>query len=37
LGYYPTDPLKDDSFRKIVIKPKREGVKVRAKTGYFSR
>lgn len=37
LGYYPTDPLKDDSFRKIVIKPKREGVRVRAKTGYFSR
>src|SRR5580658_10893450 len=37
LGYYPTDPLKDDSFRKIVIKPKREGVKVRAKTGYFSK
>jgi Ca-activated chloride channel family protein len=37
LGYYPTDPLKDDSFRKIIIKPKREGVRVRAKTGYFSR
>jgi Ca-activated chloride channel homolog len=37
LGYYPTDPLKDDSFRKIVIKPKREGVRIRAKTGYFSR
>jgi Ca-activated chloride channel family protein len=37
LGYYPTDPLKDDSFRKIVLKPKREGVKIRAKTGYFSR
>jgi Ca-activated chloride channel homolog len=37
LGYYPTDPLKDDSFRKILIKPKREGIKVRAKTGYFSR
>src|SRR5580704_8791786 len=37
LGYYPTDPLKDDSFRKIVIKPKREGVKIRAKTGYFAR
>jgi Ca-activated chloride channel homolog len=37
LGYYPTDPLKDDTFRKIVIKPKRDGIKVRAKTGYFSR
>lgn len=37
LGYYPKDPLKDDTFRKIVIKPKRDGIKVRAKTGYFSR
>lgn len=37
LGYYPKDPLKDDTFRKIVIEPKREGVVVRAKTGYFSR
>lgn len=37
LGYYPKDPLKDDTFRKIVIKPKREGIKVRAKTGYFAR
>src|SRR5580700_3017712 len=37
LGYYPTDPVKDDNFRKIVIKPKRDGVKVRAKTGYFAR
>ncbi|HKW57754.1 MAG TPA: VWA domain-containing protein [Candidatus Acidoferrum sp.] len=37
LGYYPKDPLKDDTFRKVVLKPKREGVTVRAKTGYFSR
>lgn len=37
VGYYPKDPLKDDTFRKIVIKPKREGIKVRSKTGYFSR
>lgn len=37
LGYYPKDPLKDDSFRKIVIKPKRDGITVRAKTGYFAR
>jgi VWFA-related protein len=37
LGYYPKDPLKDDTFRKIVIKPAREGIKVRAKPGYFSR
>ena len=37
IGYYPKDPLKDDSFRKIRIIPKREGITVRAKTGYFSR
>ncbi|MGC1485717.1 MAG: VWA domain-containing protein [Candidatus Acidiferrum sp.] len=37
VGYYPKDPLKDNTFRKIVIKPKREGIKVRSKTGYFSR
>jgi len=37
LAYYPKDPLKDDTFRKIVIKPKRDGLTIRAKTGYFSR
>jgi len=37
IGYYPSDAMKDESFRKIVIKPKRDGVKVRAKTGYFAR
>jgi VWFA-related protein len=34
--YYPTNKAKDDSFRKIVIKPKVDGVTIRAKTGYFS-
>ncbi len=37
IGYYPQDPLKDDSFRKIKIVPKREGITIRAKTGYFAR
>ena len=37
LAYYPRDPLKDDTFRKIVIKPKREGITIRARTGYFAR
>ena len=37
LGYYPTNRGKDDSFRKIVIRPQTEGVKVRAKNGYFAR
>jgi Ca-activated chloride channel family protein len=37
LAYYPTNKTKDDTFRKIVIKPKLDGVRIRAKTGYFSR
>jgi Ca-activated chloride channel family protein len=37
LAYYPTNPGKDDTFRKIVIRTKEPGLTVRAKTGYFSR
>lgn len=37
LAYYPSNRKKDDTFRKIVIKPKQDGVRIRAKTGYFSR
>lgn len=37
LAYYPTNPAKDDTFRKIVIRPKASGLTVHAKTGYFSR
>ena len=37
LAYYPTNPLRDDTFRKIVIRPKSAELKVHAKTGYFSR
>jgi VWFA-related protein len=37
VGYYPANPRRDDSFRKIVIRPKREGLIIRAKTGYFAR
>jgi Ca-activated chloride channel homolog len=37
LAYYPTNPLPDDTFRKIVIHPKQPGLIVRSKTGYFSR
>jgi Ca-activated chloride channel family protein len=36
VGYYPSNKTKDDSFRKIVIRPKVDGVTIRAKTGYFS-
>jgi Ca-activated chloride channel family protein len=37
LAYYPTNPSKDDSFRKITVKAKNTTLKVRSKTGYFSR
>ena len=37
LGYYPSNPLRDDTFRKLVIRPKQSGLTVRAKTGYFTR
>lgn len=37
VGYYPTNKTNDDSFRKIVIRPKIDGVTIRAKTGYFAR
>lgn len=36
VAYYPTNPPNDDSFHKISLRPKREGIKIRAKTGYFS-
>ena len=37
IGYYPADAMKDESFRKIVIRPLVDGMKLRAKTGYFAR
>jgi VWFA-related protein len=36
-GYYPTNKAKDDSFRKIVIRSKLDGIKIRSKTGYFNK
>ncbi|HXM94259.1 MAG TPA: VWA domain-containing protein [Candidatus Dormibacteraeota bacterium] len=36
-AYYPSNTQRDDTFRKIVIRTKREGLQVRAKTGYFAR
>jgi Ca-activated chloride channel homolog len=36
LAYYPTNRGKDNSFRKIVVKPKQDGIRIRAKTGYFA-
>lgn len=37
IAYYPTSKVKDESFRKIVIRSGLEGVKIRAKTGYFEK
>jgi VWFA-related protein len=37
LAYHSTDPVSDGSFRKIKIRVKREGLTVRAKTGYYTR
>ena len=37
LAYYPTAPVADDTFRKIVIRSKQPGLTIRSKTGYFSR
>ena len=37
LSYYPSNPMRDESLRRIMIRPKREGLKVRAKSGYFAR
>ncbi|MGA2420497.1 MAG: VWA domain-containing protein [Candidatus Acidiferrum sp.] len=37
LGYYPTTPAADDTFRKVAVRPKQPGLTVRSKTGYFPR
>ncbi|HEV2989355.1 MAG TPA: VWA domain-containing protein [Candidatus Angelobacter sp.] len=37
VAYYPSRPIKDDTFRKIVIRPRKEDLVIRTKTGYFAR
>jgi len=37
LAYISTNPVRDGTFRKVVIRPKRPGLTVRSKTGYFAR
>jgi Ca-activated chloride channel homolog len=37
LAYYPSNAVKDQTFHKVIIRAKRPDLKVRAKTGYFSR
>jgi len=36
LGYHSTNPIRDGTFRKIVIRARQPGLNVRAKTGYFA-
>ena len=37
LGYYPTNPMKNENFRRIAVRAKQEGIKIRTKSGYFAR
>jgi Ca-activated chloride channel family protein len=37
LAYHTSNPTKDGTFRKIVVRAKRTGLAVRSKTGYFAR
>jgi VWFA-related protein len=36
IGYSPTNPANDGSFRKITVRAKRSGLKVRARRGYLA-
>ncbi len=37
LSYHSSNPVKDGTFRKIMIRPERPELTVRSKTGYFAR
>ena len=37
LAYVSSNPVRDGSFRKVVIRPRQPGFSVRSKTGYFAR
>lgn len=37
LAYISTNPVRDGSFRKVVIRPRQPGLAARSKTGYFAR
>jgi Ca-activated chloride channel family protein len=37
LAYYPTNPMKDDIFRRIIVRPTQESINIRTKSGYFAR
>ena len=35
-GYYSTNTDRDDTFRKVVVRPASEGIKTRSKPGYYA-
>lgn len=37
VGYYSTNKRHDDSFRKVVVEPRTEGITIRAKAGYYAK
>ena len=37
LSYYPSNPMKDENFRRIAVRAKEDGIKIRTKSGYFAR
>lgn len=37
IGYYSTNKLRDDTFRKVVVETAAPGLTVRAKSGYYAR
>jgi Ca-activated chloride channel family protein len=37
IAYHSTNKLEDESFRKVAIRPKQDGLLVRAKAGYYAR
>ncbi len=36
-GYYSTNSDQDKTFRKVVVRPKLDGIKIRSKPGYYAR
>jgi len=37
VAYHSTNPARDGAFRKVVIQPKRSGIVLRARAGYYAR
>lgn len=37
IGYYSTNKVRDNTFRKVVIEPRAEGIAIRTKSGYYGK